>query len=86
MFDQSEYPTDTLCSQELSKSQGPALYAYNDGVFSDTDWCNIQNPEQSGKKDEPMKTGRFGLGFNSVYHVTGMVLKKLSATSHSDVQ
>ncbi|XP_072021910.1 sacsin-like [Amphiura filiformis] len=70
MFDQTQYATDSLCSQELSKFQGPALYAYNDGVFNDKDWHNIQNPEQSGKKNEPTKTGRFGLGFNSVYHVT----------------
>ncbi|XP_072021909.1 LOW QUALITY PROTEIN: sacsin-like [Amphiura filiformis] len=70
MFNQTQYATDSLCSQELSKFQGPALYAYNDGVFNDKDWHNIQNPEQSGKKNEPTKTGRFGLGFNSVYHVT----------------
>ena len=26
---------------------------------------------QSSKKDDPLKVGRFGIGFNSVYHVTG---------------
>ena len=71
MYDRTHYPSDTLFSSELNKFQGPALYAYNDGVFSDNDWYNIQNPSQSGKKNEPTKTGRFGLGFNSVYHVTG---------------
>ena len=26
---------------------------------------------QSNKKDDPLKVGRFGVGFNSVYHMTG---------------
>ena len=31
----------------------------------------IQNFKQSGKKDDPFKVGKFGIGFNSVYHITG---------------
>ena len=26
---------------------------------------------RSSKKDDPLKVGRFGIGFNSVYHMTG---------------
>ena len=52
--------------------QGPALYAYNDGVFTDDDWLSVRMLNDSVKKKEPMKVGRFGLGFKSVYHMTGM--------------
>jgi len=52
--------------------QGPALYVYNDGVFSDEDWLSIRMLNDSIKEKDPMKVGRFGLGFKSVYHMTGM--------------
>ena len=55
----------------MSKFNGPALYVYNDATFKKSDWYNIQHPEQSGKHDDPTKVGRFGLGFISVYHLTG---------------
>ena len=51
--------------------QGPALLAYNNGVFCDKDWHNIQTLQESGKADDPLKVGKFGIGFNSVYHITG---------------
>jgi hypothetical protein len=51
--------------------QGPALVAMNNGVFSEGDWSNIQNLGLSSKMSDPLKIGKFGLGFNSVYHLTG---------------
>jgi len=51
--------------------QGPALYVYNDAVFSDADWKGIRMLHESIKEDDPMKVGRFGLGFKSVFHMTG---------------
>ena len=27
---------------------------------------------KSNKKEDPLKIGRFGIGFNSVYHITGI--------------
>lgn len=50
---------------------GTALYAYNDAVFTAEDWNGIQEIARSRKRDDPLKVGRFGIGFNSVYHVTG---------------
>jgi len=50
---------------------GPAFYAYNDAVFTPEDWHGIQEIARSRKKDDPLKVGRFGIGFNSVYHITG---------------
>ena len=51
--------------------QGPALYAYNDAQFTKEDWTGIRMLFDSIKVKDPMKVGRFGLGFKSVFHVTG---------------
>ena len=55
----------------LRRYQGPALYAWNDAVFERQDWKCLAKIEQSGKEKEVLKVGRFGLGFLSVFHVTG---------------
>ena len=55
----------------LAKFQGPSLLAYNDAVFTDEDWTNIQKLKRSDKRSDPFKIGKFGVGFNSVFHVTG---------------
>ncbi|XP_053397885.1 sacsin-like [Mercenaria mercenaria] len=48
----------------------PALIFYNDAEFSDADWDGITAIYSSVKKDDPLKIGRFGLGFKSVFHMT----------------
>ena len=50
--------------------QGPALLVYNNGVFSDEDFESIQSIGDSKKRGQLAKTGRFGIGFNSCYHLT----------------
>ncbi|XP_060607761.1 sacsin-like [Ruditapes philippinarum] len=50
--------------------KGPALCVYNDAVFSENDWEGIQMIYSSIKEEDPMKVGRFGLGFKSVFHIT----------------
>ncbi|XP_061181059.1 sacsin-like [Saccostrea echinata] len=51
--------------------QGPALCAFNDGVFNEKDWKGIKTIYVSVKeKDDTFKIGRFGLGFKSVFHLT----------------
>lgn len=54
----------------MSAWQGPALLAYNDAVFSPSDFKNISRIGQDSKLERPAATGRFGLGFNAVYHLT----------------
>ncbi|KAH3743792.1 Sacs protein [Pelomyxa schiedti] len=49
---------------------GPALYAYNDAVFTPQDYENISRIASMGKQHDLTKTGRYGQGFNSVYHIT----------------
>ena len=56
---------------ELDRFQGPALMSYNNAPFKKEDWESIQNLQRSGKADNPHKVGKFGIGFNSVYHITG---------------
>ena len=47
---------------------------YNDAQFSRTDFESIQRIGDSLKKAEETqsKIGRFGIGFNSVYHITDL--------------
>ena len=47
------------------------MYAYNDAVFTDLDWSGIRKFGVSVKEKDPMKIGRFGVGFKSVFHLTG---------------
>ena len=52
--------------------QGPALYAYNDATFRQQDWRGIRMLQDSVKKSDALTVGRFGLGFKSVFHLTGI--------------
>ena len=72
LLNSSQYPTESLIHGNMADLQGAALYEYNNAVFSDNDWIGICNPGQSTKTEDVMKVGRFGIGFNSVYHMTGM--------------
>ena len=63
-------PTETLLSADMAESQGPALWAYNNEEFSDHDFENINKLAGATKVEELGKIGRFGLGFNAVYHLT----------------
>ncbi|XP_074631582.1 sacsin-like [Acropora palmata] len=66
------YGRNSLYDGSLAKFQGPALYAQNDALFEESDWENLERLMQSNKKDDPLKVGRFGIGFNSVYHMTDL--------------
>ena len=68
--DWRENPREKLLAEELAKCQGPALWAYNDAMFSEKDFENINKLAGETKKEDLEKVGRFGLGFNSVYHLT----------------
>ena len=72
LFDAKSHGRTSLVSPELALFQGPALYCYNDAVFTDEDWEGLQRLMRSNKENNPLKVGRFGIGFNSVYHITGM--------------
>lgn len=62
---------DTNKDELLQQFTGPALLSYNNAPFKKEDWESIQSLQQSGKAKNPHKVGKFGIGFNSVYHITG---------------
>uniref|UniRef100_A0A8C6U9Z0 Sacsin molecular chaperone n=1 Tax=Neogobius melanostomus TaxID=47308 RepID=A0A8C6U9Z0_9GOBI len=70
MYDETEYGVESLWSPAMAQHQGTALYVYNDAVFTGEDWNGIQEIARSRKREDPLKVGRFGIGFNSVYHIT----------------
>ena len=76
LYDNRYHGTNFLENPELAKFQGPALYCHNNAIFKKDDWEGIQNLMRSNKKDDPLKVGRFGIGFNSVYHITGEWVNK----------
>ena len=70
-IDLNQYPTEHLLHPDLKMFQGPSLMAFNNTRFSENDFNSIKTIEKSEKHDKPNKIGKFGLGFNSVYHLTG---------------
>ncbi|KAL3825148.1 hypothetical protein ACJIZ3_021177 [Penstemon smallii] len=71
-LDRRTHPTQSLLSDSLAQWQGPALLAYNDAVFTEEDFLSISRIGGSSKHAQAWKTGRFGVGFNSVYHLTDL--------------
>nr|XP_022324106.1 sacsin-like isoform X6 [Crassostrea virginica] len=53
---------------------GPAFCFYNDSVFEEDDWQGITMVRKSNKHDDPLKVGKFGIGFKSVFHITDTVM------------
>ncbi|CAL8265839.1 unnamed protein product [Lota lota] len=70
IHDERNYGHESILTDEFGKYQGPALFAYNDASFTSEDWQGIQATGRSVKRKDPNKVGRFGIGFNSVYHIT----------------
>ncbi|KAK3750028.1 hypothetical protein QZH41_008668 [Actinostola sp. cb2023] len=80
LFDSREntFGNTSLIHPELSKFQGPAVYVHNNGLFKEKDWHGIEGIMQGNKRLNPLSAGRFGVGFNSVYHITGKIMRTLS--------
>ncbi|XP_043716705.1 sacsin isoform X2 [Telopea speciosissima] len=71
-LDQRVHGVDSLLSDKLAEWQGPALLAFNDAEFTEDDFISISRIGGSKKQGQAWKTGRFGVGFNSVYHLTDL--------------
>ncbi|KAG0589167.1 hypothetical protein KC19_1G000400 [Ceratodon purpureus] len=71
-LDHRRHGTDTLAYGPLAEWQGPALLAFNDAQFSEEDFESISRIGDSKKRGQAWKTGRFGVGFNSVYHLSDL--------------
>lgn len=77
-IDSRQHPSDRLLSSRLTAYQGPALVVANDAKFTEQDWEGIEQLQDSIKADNPFNIGKYGIGFNSVYHITGMTLITLA--------
>ncbi|KZT01859.1 uncharacterized protein LAESUDRAFT_686116 [Laetiporus sulphureus 93-53] len=70
LLDTRVHRHDSIIDQRLLSLQGPALLAYNDATFSESDWESLQNINRSSKKINTDKIGKYGIGLRSGYHVT----------------
>ena len=70
ILDCRNYSTKRVLSEEWKKLQGPALIVTNNGVFTENDLNAIQKLGEGNKSRDPLKTGRYGVGFNVVYNIT----------------
>ncbi|XP_062614458.1 sacsin-like isoform X2 [Saccostrea cucullata] len=59
-----------LIDEHMATCQGPALWAYNDALFTKKDLENITKLSGATKAEDLSKVGKFGLGFCSVYNLT----------------
>ena len=69
-YDTREHDSSYLFFPGMVNSYGPAVLFYNNVEFADKDFENITKIAGETKKNEPLKIGKFGIGFCSVYHIT----------------
>ncbi|XP_010127979.1 PREDICTED: sacsin-like, partial [Chlamydotis macqueenii] len=62
--------TSGLLDPSMAACHGPALWTYNNALFTEDDFCNITRVGAATKEGKAGQIGRFGLGFCSVYRVT----------------
>uniref|UniRef100_A0A8C1IQD4 Sacsin/Nov domain-containing protein n=1 Tax=Cyprinus carpio TaxID=7962 RepID=A0A8C1IQD4_CYPCA len=63
-------PPETLFDDGMALCSGPCLWIFNNELFSQEDWKNIVKVGSASKENKVEMIGTFGLGFNSVYHVS----------------
>ncbi|XP_053379066.1 sacsin-like [Mercenaria mercenaria] len=68
--DSTSYSTDDIPVETFKPLQGPALCVYNNSAFSKEDLRGITQLGKGSKANDPSKTGKYGVGFNAVYHIT----------------
>ena len=72
LVSKKQYGDSSLLGPKMGKWQGPSIYVYNDSTFTERDFVNLSRIGQASKLDKLITTGRFGLGFNSVFHWTDL--------------
>ena len=69
-YDTREHDGHNLLFPGMTNSYGPALLFYNNAEFTEEDFENITKIAGETKLNKPLKIGKFGIGFCSVYHIT----------------
>ena len=70
LYDARQHTTEKLLIKGMGDSHGPALVVHNNSTFTDEDFENITKLAGATKANKPLKIGKFGVGFCSVYHIT----------------
>ena len=71
IYDTRSHNTSTrYLDPKMKELEGPSLLCYNDATFTESDFKNIVKLSGATKELETDKIGRYGLGFNAVYHLT----------------
>ena len=66
------YPLETIFCEELEEWQTPGIYAYNDGVFTDSDFGALVNIGMGSKSEDSSKIGKYGIGSLTMYLFTDL--------------
>ena len=69
-YDIREHDSSNLFFPGMANSYGPALLFYNNAEFTEEDFESIRKIAGETKLNKPLKIGKFGVGFCSVYHIT----------------
>lgn len=70
LLDENTYSCESLLDSKMAALQGPSLVVRNNAMFTEADFKSLAKIGQGSKLDKLATTGRFGLGFNSTYHLT----------------
>ncbi|XP_064634737.1 sacsin-like [Lineus longissimus] len=70
ILDKRQHREERVFDENWKLLQGPALCVYNNMPFTEKDLGGICSLGQGSKSSDPTKTGQYGIGFNSVYHLT----------------
>jgi sacsin len=70
IISKKQHGKSSLLGQKMNEWQGGGLYCFNDATFTARDFQNLSKIGQASKLQKLVTTGRFGLGFNSVFHWT----------------
>eukprot|EP00759_Apiculatamorpha_spiralis_P010773 PhF_6_TR17620/c0_g1_i1/m.26767 len=65
-----------VANESHPAARSPALLFHNSSIFTERDLQNIQNIgglEETSKRHDATKVGRFGIGFNSSFHISDVV-------------
>ena len=68
--DPRHHPETHVFENSWKPLQGPALCVFNNMPFTMNDLEGIQRLGEGSKVQDPSKTGQYGVGFSSVYHLT----------------
>ena len=69
-LDTRKHDSNNLFFPGMANSYSPALLFYNNAIFTEEDFENIRKIAGETKMNKPLKIGKFGVGFCSVYHIT----------------